>query len=59
MTKHEKRNHVPRHVSEVVRIRNLEVGFQKTVTIHRESDCKFRRGTGNYRTVRNRKDLSY
>ena len=29
MTKHEKRNHVPKHVSEVVRIRNLEVGFQK------------------------------
>ena len=29
MTKHEKRNHVPKHVSEVVRIRDLEVGFQK------------------------------
>ena len=32
--------------------------FSKTTaTIHRESDCKFRRGTGNHRTVRNRKDL--
>lgn len=29
MTKHEKSNHVPKHVSEVVRISNLEVGFQK------------------------------
>ena len=29
MTKHEKRNHVPKHVSAVVRIRDLEVGFQK------------------------------
>ena len=28
-TKHEKRNHVPNHVSAVVRIRDLEVGFQK------------------------------
>ena len=28
-----------------------------TSALHRESDCKFRRGTGNYRTVRNRKDL--
>ena len=29
MTKHEKRNHIPNHVSAVVRIRDLEVGFQK------------------------------
>ena len=29
MTKHEKSSHVPKHVSEVVRISNLEVGFQK------------------------------
>ena len=29
MTKHEKRNHVPKHVSAVVRVRDLEVGFQK------------------------------
>ena len=29
MTKHEKRNHVPKHVSAVVRIRDLEVGFRK------------------------------
>ena len=31
MTKHEKRNHVPKHVSEVVRIRNLEVGFKNNL----------------------------
>ena len=29
MTKHEKRNHIPNHVTAVVRIRDLEVGFQK------------------------------
>ena len=29
MTKHEKRNHVPKNVSAVVRVRDLEVGFQK------------------------------
>ena len=29
MTKHEKRNHIPKHVSAVVRIRDLEVGFRK------------------------------
>ena len=37
MTKHEKRNHVPRHVSEVVRISNLEVGFQKKPLLSIES----------------------
>ena len=37
MTKHEKRNHVPKHVSEVVRIRNLEVGFQKQPLLSIES----------------------
>jgi len=29
MTKYEKRNHIPKHVSAVVRIRDLEVGFRK------------------------------
>jgi len=37
MTKHEKRNHVPKPVSEVVRIRNLEVGFQKQPLLSIES----------------------
>ena len=37
MTKHEKRNHVPRHVAEVVRISNLEVGFQKQPLLSIES----------------------
>ena len=34
MTKHEKRNHIPNHVSAVVRIRDLEVGFRRMMNRH-------------------------
>ena len=37
MTKHEKRNHAPKYVSEVVRISNLEVGFQNQPLLSIES----------------------